>query len=384
MYGAAVPGTAHTQPAVKTWPVPRSVAEAAGLFWKSGRDPDGLFYDLWLERPVTAGRLKLLAASPCAPAAEWATRELGRQVAGIRKAHSTCMVALGVDVAGLPVTDLEPFDAAEDLHLTLAVFSGSQESRVSDATRAVIANAPSLARPPHVTGTGTFATPGGPARVLLVSAPGLEEYRRQVVEALSRDGVAVDTTHGFTPHVTVRYGGAPLPELPKPIPLPLYGRVLATPSGDWVTFKAQRITHKDAAKRLVTVVGYVCRDKANRLVPAEHTDTDGTVVDHSGEMLSIHDLEASMHVFAEGDRDVDRMHENGVGPTPGQSRAKAVEWFVFTPEDKAALKPLGMDPDFPEMVLLKIKVLDDELWREVEAGKLPMLSLAGRFAEVEP
>ena len=75
------------------------------------------------------------------------------------------------------------------------------------------------------------------------------------------------------------------------------------------------------------------------------------------------------------------MHENGTGDAPegAKLRAEAVEWFVFTPSDREAL---GLPDDFPEGVILKIKIHDDELFAKVQSGELPMLSLAGAFEEV--
>lgn len=142
----------------------------------------------------------------------------------------------------------------------------------------------------------------------------------------------------------------------------------------------KRVIKIDAAKRLITVWGYISKDPSNQIVPAEHTTDDGTVVDHSGDVLDVDDLEAAMHVFARGDHDVDEMHENGVGDAPegAEMRAEAMEWFVFTEPDR---KALGLPDDFPEGVILKIKIHDDDLFAKVESGDLPMLSLAGAFEE---
>lgn len=146
--------------------------------------------------------------------------------------------------------------------------------------------------------------------------------------------------------------------------------------------KSVRVLKVDDERRLVTIVGYVSRDPAGRILAPEHRDDDGTAVDHSGETISAEDLEDAISAYMATDRDVDVMHEQGTGEE-SKLAAECVQAFVFTDNDVEALEGLGMDADFPRMALLKIKVHSDELWADVKAGKLPMASLAGFFEREE-
>lgn len=124
--------------------------------------------------------------------------------------HAGAMVAvyLGSDAAAqVAVPGGEP---ATDLHVTLA-FLGDDVAQldttvdqVAEVLTAVAADRPPLTG--SIAGAGRFiGTDGTDAVWSAVDVVGLDELRVAVVAALEAAGIPVDTTHGFTPHVTVAY-----------------------------------------------------------------------------------------------------------------------------------------------------------------------------------
>ena len=130
------------------------------------------------------------------------------------------------------------------------------------------------------------------------------------------------------------------------------------------TFKATSI---EGDKRLVFGWGYVTKDVNNVLVPPEQTMEDGTVVDHSGEVVDIQNLEEVTYDFVLKSRAGDVMHD---GPVV----AHLVESIVFTAEKK---KALNLPDEYPEGVFLGFYVADDTAWKSIRSGKLAMFSLFG-------
>lgn len=111
------------------------------------------------------------------------------------------------------VPDGEP---ASMLHVTLA-YLGDVETEapdrdaVVDACRDVAGWFAPLTG--EVTGFGTF----GPVtdeqpQIGLIDVVGLTEMRTRLVDRLGEGGVACGQHHGFTPHLTLRYGPGDIPE----------------------------------------------------------------------------------------------------------------------------------------------------------------------------
>lgn len=99
-----------------------------------------------------------------------------------------------------------------ELHVTIAYLTddakrdltgaGLMEAAVR-AVEAVCASAGPLSG--TVGGVGRFNAPGRAPIVALMDVPGLSEFRADLVRALTAAGVPVDHTHGYTPHMTLRY-----------------------------------------------------------------------------------------------------------------------------------------------------------------------------------
>lgn len=96
------------------------------------------------------------------------------------------------------------------------------------------------------------------------------------------------------------------------------------------------------------------------------------VVDHSGEIVKIEDLEKASYEFVLESRKGGVMHEKD-GETV-KVRGRLVECIVFTSQKRMSMGiPEGMVPDG---IWAGWKV-DDETYADVKSGKLKMLSFGG-------
>lgn len=149
-----------------------------------------------------------------------------------------------------------------------------------------------------------------------------------------------------------------------------------------------KIEKVDEEKRLAFGWLYVCR-KAN----------GEAVVDHSGETISIDELEGATYKFAEDSRKAGLMHRKECpacfkGNAPRSSECDAcktslvgvaqkaykagtlVEIVCFTAEKRKAMGiPEGVIPDG---TWVGFKLYDDEAWEGVKSRKYKMLSLGGK------
>ncbi len=137
---------------------------------------------------------------------------------------SVCVVALipAAAAADLAVPGGEP---AADLHVTLAYLGKSiPRGKLRLVERAVkLAAMGARPLPGTLGGSGIFpageSSGGKDVAWLGVDVPGLAELRQALVEGLAHAGFAADVTHGWTPHVTLRYLDAgedhPAPRAPR-------------------------------------------------------------------------------------------------------------------------------------------------------------------------
>jgi len=91
-----------------------------------------------------------------------------------------------------------------------------------------------------------------------------------------------------------------------------------------------------------------------------------SVVDHSGDVVDINDLEKAAHAYMKSHRAHKVMHY-------GKVIAETVESVVFSKELQSAL---GIDLGKVGWFVV-FKILDDETWDDFKSGKYPMLSIGG-------
>ena len=119
---------------------------------------------------------------------------------------------------------------------------------------------------------------------------------------------------------------------------------------------------KDGDKRLIFGWAYVCTNAAGE-----------TMVDWSGEMIDVEELEQAAYKYVRLWRDGSDNHERG-------GVAVLVESVVFTDEKIAAIGipqgtiPLGWWVGF--------QVLDDAVWEKVTSGEYRMFSIEGSAVKV--
>jgi cation transport regulator ChaB len=118
------------------------------------------------------------------------------------------------------------------------------------------------------------------------------------------------------------------------------------------------ITKLDEEQQMVFGWGYVCRRKDGSLV-----------VDHSGEVVSIKEIEKAAYDYCLHARDMKQMHR-------GDVRGSLIELFVSTKEKRAAM---GIaEGQLPDGLWLGFKIHDEQAWKDVKSGRTRMFSLGGR------
>ena len=122
------------------------------------------------------------------------------------------------------------------------------------------------------------------------------------------------------------------------------------------TLKITRVEKRDD-KRLIFGWAYISQNAAGE-----------TMVDHSGETITIDELEQAAYRYVTLSREGSDNHERG-------GVAELVESVVFTKEKFQALEiPIGM---LPQGWWVGFHVLDDEVWEKVKSGEYRMLSIEG-------
>lgn len=109
-----------------------------------------------------------------------------------------------------------------ELHVTLAALGKLQDLKPEVLIKAERAMKLHLRKWGNLrgefSGVGRFTTPAKDVFYASLDAPRLNQLREQICDLLKMNGVPVDQTHGFTPHMTLRYLNPtekqPIPRLP--------------------------------------------------------------------------------------------------------------------------------------------------------------------------
>ena len=101
--------------------------------------------------------------------------------------------------------------------------------------------------------------------------------------------------------------------------------------------------------------------------------TGNTMVDHSGDIVDITEIEKAAYKFVKLWRDGSDNHERG-------GVAVLVESIVFTREKLAAL---GLEQNsLPYGWWVGFEIIDDEVWNKVKSGEYSMMSIEGSARRV--
>jgi HK97 family phage portal protein len=131
--------------------------------------------------------------------------------------RSTVWIGMYLPLAVAEVLAIEEGEAPEGLHMSL-VYLGPQarEKRTlaAEVIRQWAHGAPSLRA--TVSGVGRFSAPDGEPEPFYASvdAPGLPDWRQDLVDQLKNAGLVLEEAHGFTPHITLAYVA---PDAPDPV-----------------------------------------------------------------------------------------------------------------------------------------------------------------------
>lgn len=126
-------------------------------------------------------------------------------------------------------------------------------------------------------------------------------------------------------------------------------------------FKVQRI-EKYQDKRLVFGWAYMT-----------NTNIGETMIDHSGDIVDIEEVEQAAYKFVKLWRDGSDNHERG-------GVAVLVESMVFSKEKAVALGiPTGV---LPSGWWVGFEVMDDDVWEKVKTGEYKMFSIEGSARRV--
>ena len=145
-------------------------------------------------------------------------------------------------------------DDAEDydqLHVTLA-YIPSEEDVDLDLLREVVESQARLS--PYISATlsgrGVFENPEGNVSVVLVDSDELQVARALLVAALDRAGIEISRLHGFTPHITLKYGDIEDADELDSQPFLFTEFIISPPSDKWEHFAlATTFPHRSARAR---------------------------------------------------------------------------------------------------------------------------------------
>lgn len=307
--------------------------------------------------------------------------------------------------ARLALVDGEPADA---LHVTLLCLNadlGVDPELLRRVAENVIAAEALRSSPLHgtVSGLGVFA--GDDADVLYgsVDAPGLTDLRQRLIARLAQEGVQIDRTHDFTPHVTLAYlePGTPIDVAGwEPVPITLDSAAATlfgvhddridvilsgvekdgptaseahvdVPLGSEGKPKRRKPVNPDAEPQEVHVAKV---DKARQLVYGVVLEPH--IEDSQDDWETPDDIEKAAHRFLYNQVPLGLQHR-ALAP----KSVRPVESFI-APCDFAY-------PESPDDVITKgswvvvAHVNDDTIWKATEAGIFNGWSIAGKGRRVD-
>jgi 2'-5' RNA ligase len=125
--------------------------------------------------------------------------------AQVKQAHSiVCLVPPLELAAALAVPGGEE---PHELHVSLVVMGDELTEEQADRIRQILPRLAHNTAPlvGEISGTGRFSGPDRDVYYASPDVPGLAEFRQRVCAALDANGIDYFRSHGFTPHITLRY-----------------------------------------------------------------------------------------------------------------------------------------------------------------------------------
>lgn len=189
---------------------------------------------------------------------------------GFRKASQTDPDPGSMMIAWYPPADLAKGltvpggEATEDLHMTIVHLPKevAADPRVVEAV-ALLESQHHAALDGCISGTGRFVIDDTTdCFYASVDVPGLEDLRECIIDSLCRAGIVWEQTHGFTPHITLKYLDRADPDpgrLDGQVEIDLDSISFATPAGGHVDYPLSAEAEADAdaevSKRVQAAIG---------------------------------------------------------------------------------------------------------------------------------
>jgi 2'-5' RNA ligase len=137
----------------------------------------------------------------------------------VEKAGNGVMLAFWPDAETQKELAVEGGEAADEIHLTLAYFGKDVDSQALDMLDHWLQGFATSHAPVKgtITGIGVFpATPQSDGKDVAYRgfhSPGIQDFRRELVEAAAAAGCKAKTDHGYNPHLTLKYIAPAAPHL---------------------------------------------------------------------------------------------------------------------------------------------------------------------------
>lgn len=285
----------------------------------------------------------------------------------------------------------------EALHLTLCCLGASDELPDDAAALArMVLRTVSTFTPPlggEISGVGRFMGADQDVLYASVDVPGLPEFRQRLCDALELVGLEPDETHGFSPHITLKYlqPGETIPpvNLSLPDPIALRSVCVCVPGVDHSLEDDIALgvakddpgssdVHVDTPSDEISVAGLDGdQKKRKRKVQLIKTDDEQQIVygivlepnveDSQGDVCSPEDIEKAAHRFLYANRPIGIQH--GV---MAPDSVRPVESYI-APADFE----LGGETVRKGSWVLVAHVPDESLWDAVKKDGFTGWSVAG-------
>lgn len=174
----------------------------------------------------------------------------------VAKEHTGSMVALFPSTAQASQIAVPGGEDSNDLHVTLAYLPQAPEGDDVDRLKGLLSGFAAGHSPlsGSIGGKGTFppseSSDGKKVSYAPVDLPGLPEVRQRLVDHLNNAGFKVADNHGFTPHMTLKYGDDDVPDVPHtPVTFDHLSVALGNDRHHFPLAAPERVTTEEAHKR---------------------------------------------------------------------------------------------------------------------------------------
>jgi 2'-5' RNA ligase len=317
----------------------------------------------------------------------------------VAKQGSGVMLAFWPDPEMQKQLAVEGGEPADSLHVTLAYFGKPGDLNMENlpVLELMLANFAATHGPVNGTlsGLGRFpATPqsdGQDVIYLGVHLDGVQQFRRELVEATKLAGFTPKDNFGFNPHLTLNFVSPHAPHLmatPDPVPV-TFGKVVLTNGADRTEFP---LTGEDEDRGELEytkfeIEGTIVKadeDKKQVFGWFSVISIDGkSITDTQGDLITADTLEAAAYDYVLETRKGGEMHETTKGDV--RQVGRLIESCVFTREKQKAMQESLRGQDIHATLDLGsvgwwggFQIDDSGTWKNIKNGQLRAFSIGGK------